>query len=183
MYYHYELPTLSQITSWDVRHLTDAAVHWNQTADLWEQTFHGVWRATMHPGGTIWEGAAAYAAQDLTWRDLVRVRGCADALRSAARIAQTGAESLCDVKRLALDAIDDAQTCHFTVGEDLSVTRSPDHAADQLITGQAHADDHAEDIKHLAANLVALDHDIARRLQDAALGISEGVPYLARGCA
>jgi hypothetical protein len=180
--YDHELPTLSQIADWDVRHLTDAAEHWAQTADLWEDTFHGVWRATMHPGGTAWEGDAADAAQDLTWRDLVRVRGCAEALRTAARIAQTGAESLCDVKRLTLDAIDDAQRCHFIVGEDLSVTHSPQHAADHLTTDQAHADDHAEDIKHLAANLVALDHDIALRLHDKALGVSEGIPYLAQGC-
>lgn len=181
--YYYELPTLSQITNWDVRHLTDAAAHWAQTADLWEETFHGVWRTTMHPGGTAWEGAAADAAQDLTWRDLVRVRGCAEALRTAARIAQTGAESLRDVKRLALDAIDDAQTCNFIVAEDLAVTPAPRDAADRLTTGQAHAEDHAEDIKHLAANLVALDHDIALRLHDTALGISEGVPYLKQGCA
>jgi hypothetical protein len=181
--HHYELPTLSQVGDWDVRHLTDAAVHWTRTADLWEDTFHGVWRATLHPGGTAWEGDAADAAQDLTWRDLVRVRGCAEALRTAARIAQTGAESLRDVKRLTLSAIDDAQTCRFIVAEDLSVTRSAQHAADHLMTGQAHADDHAEDIKHLAANLVALDQDIARRLHDTALGISEGIPYLARGCA
>jgi hypothetical protein len=137
----------------------------------------------LHPGGTTWEGDAADAAQDLTWRDLVRVRRCAEALRTAARIAQTGAESLCDVKRLALSAIDDAQTSHFIVGEDLSVAHSPQHAADRLIMGQAHADDHAEDIKYLAANLVALDNDIARRLHDTALGISEGIPYLSRGCA
>lgn len=179
--YYYELPTLTQITNWDVRHLTDAAAHWSQTADLWEDTFHSVWRATMHPGGTRWEGTAADAAQDLTWRDLVRVRGCAEALRTAAQIAQTGAESLGDLKRLTLDAVDDAQTDDFVVGEDLSVTYSPHDGAGRVTT--AHTEDHAEDIKHLAANLVALDHDIARRLQDTALGISEGIPYLARGCA
>ena len=169
------LPTLSQINAWDVQHLADAAAHWLRTADLWEQTFHDVWRATMTPGGTNWDGRAADAAQDLTWRDLVRVRGCAEALRHAARIANTGAESLFDVKRLTLDAIDEAHTHAFTVGEDLSVTGAPPHAG---VT----ADDYAEDIRHLAANLIALDHDIALRLRDAAHGISEGIPYLAQGC-
>ena len=172
----YELPTLTQIRQWDVRHLTDAAVFWSGTADLWEQTFDDVWHATLCPGGSHWEGRAADAAQDMTWRDLVRVRGCAEALRHAARIAKTGAESLFDIRRLTLDAIDEACACSLVVGEDLSVTCRQQHP------GPAHAADHAEDIRHLAANLVALDHDIARRLQSAALGINEGIPYLAQGC-
>ena len=172
--YEHELPTVTQIAQWDVRHLTDAAAHWTRTADLWDETFHEVWQATLNPGGTIWDGTAADAAQDLTWRDLVRVRGCAEALRLTARIANSGAESLGDIKRLALSAIDDAQRAGFTVAEDLSVTD---------VHNSAKAEDHSEDIKHFAANLVALDHDIARRLHNASLGISEGVPYLAQGCA
>lgn len=172
--YEHELPTVTQINNWDVQHLIDAAAYWARTADLWDETFHDVWQTTLHPGGTIWDGTAADAAQDLTWRDLVRVRGCAEALRLTARIAGNGAESLSDVKRLTLSAIDDAQRAGFTVAEDLSVTKE---------NNSAKAEDHAEDIKHLAANLVALDHDIARRLHNASLGISEGIPYLAQGCA
>lgn len=182
--YEHELPTRSQITDWDVQHLIDASAYWARTAELWESTFHSVWQATLRPGGTEWDGDAADTAQDLTWRDLVRVRGSAEALRSVARIAHSGAESLCDVKRLALNAIDEAQLHGFAVGEDLSVSTSPHLTAGHpLMMLQTAADEDAADIKHFAANLVALDHDIARRLHNAATGISEGIPYLARGCA
>lgn len=183
--YEHELPTLSQISNWDVQHLVDAVGHWSRTADLWEESFHGVWQTTLHPGGSPWDGKAAETTQDLTWRDLVRVRGSAEAMRHAARIAHTGAESLSDVKRLALNAVDEAHTHGFAVAEDLAVT--PDaHPASHLTahpTRLITAAEHAEDIKHLAANLLALDHDIARRLHSAALAISEGIPYLAEGCA
>jgi len=169
------LPTLTQVKQWDVHHLTDAAAHWSRTADLWESTFHDVWRATVRPGGAHWDGRAADTAQDMTWRDLVRVRGCAEALRLAARIAKIGAESLFDVKRLTLEAVDQAHADAMIVGEDLSVTGPGRHAGTT-------AADHAEDIRHLAANLVALDRDIALRLHSTALGIGEGIPYLAQGC-
>ena len=99
-----ELPTLAQITDWDVQHLVDAATQWNRTAELWENSFHDVWQGTLRPGGTTWEGSAAENAQDIAWRDLVKIRGSADSLRTAANIAHTGAASLSDVKRLALNA-------------------------------------------------------------------------------
>ena len=102
-----ELPTLAQIADWDVQHLVDAAVQWNKTAELWENSFHDVWQGTLRPGGTTWEGSAAENAQDIAWRDLVKVRGSADSLRVAANIAHAGAASLSDVKRLALNAITD----------------------------------------------------------------------------
>jgi hypothetical protein len=182
--YEHELPTLSQINDWDVQHLVDAAAHWTKTADLWEETFHSAWQSTLRPGGTEWGGEAADSAQDLTWRDLVRVRGSAESLRTVARIAHTGAESLCDVKRLALNAIDDARSHGFVVDEDLSVSAPPDRTdGHPLMMLRTAADEDAADIKHFAANLVALDHDIARRLHNAAISISEGIPYLARGCA
>lgn len=173
------LPTLSQITQWDVRHLSDAATCWSETAELWEQAFHEVWQATVPLGCTCWDDEPVDATQeDLTLRDLIRVRGCADALRRAARIAHTGAISLVDIKRLTLNAVDEARASAMIVAEDLSVTSARPHTA-----AIASAADHAEDIRHLAANLVALDHDIALRLDDAAHRIGERIPYLALGCA
>ncbi|MUL63555.1 hypothetical protein BOO86_03700 [Mycobacterium sp. CBMA 234] len=167
-----ELPTLAQITDWDVEHLVDAAAQWNRTADLWEDSFHDVWQGTLRPGGTTWEGSAAENAQDIAWRDLVKVRGSADSLRTAANIAHTGAASLHDVKRLALNAIDEAHTNEFTVADDLSVTEVRYRfVARERESREAMADDHSADIRHLAANLVALDRDIAHRLRAAMAGI------------
>ena len=167
-----ELPTLAQITDWDVQHLVDAAAQWNKTADLWENSFHDVWQGTLRPGGTTWEGSAAENAQDIAWRDLVKVRGSADALRTAASIAHTGAASLSDVKRLALNAIDEARTNEFTVAEDLSVNEVRYRfVARERESRESMADDHSADIRHFAANLVALDRDIAHRLRATMAGI------------
>jgi hypothetical protein len=171
-----ELPTLAQISDWDVHHLVDAAAQWNQTADLWEDAFQGAWQGTMRPGGTTWEGSAAETAQDLAWRDLVKVRGSADALRAAARIAHTGAASLRDVKRLALNAVEEARSNEFTVGEDLAVTEVRYRfVARERESRESMADDHTADIRHHAANLVALDRDIAHRLRETMGGINDPI--------
>lgn len=79
------------------------------TAEHWEDTFTGVHRGTLSPGGTTWEGAAADAAQGRSFADLVKVRGLADALHDAAAVVRRGADQLDYLKRHAIDAVDEAR--------------------------------------------------------------------------
>ena len=70
------------------------------------------------------------------------------------------------------DAIDDARTNEFTVAEDLSVAEVRYRfVARERESRESMADDHAADIRHFAANLVALDRDIAHRLRATMSGI------------
>lgn len=116
------LPSLSQIFGWDTEHLSLAATDWSTTAEHWENAFDNVHRGTLAPGGTVWEGAAAEAAQGRAFGDLVKARGLADTLSEAATITRRGAEQLNYLQRQAIEAISEAREAGFTVGEDLSVT-------------------------------------------------------------
>lgn len=116
------VPSLSQIVSWDIQHLADAARGWSATAQEWEDGFTNVHRASLAPGSTAWEGEAADAAQERTYRDLLRVRSFSDTLHEAGAIARCRADELDNAKRRALRAVSEARLAGFTVGEDLSVT-------------------------------------------------------------
>ena len=116
------LPSLSQIVRWDTAHLSLAATDWSATAEHWGDAFDNVHRGTLAPGGTVWEGAAAEAAQGRAFGDLVKVRGVADSLSGAATFARRGAEQLSYLQRQPIEAINEAHDAGFTVGEDLSLT-------------------------------------------------------------
>ena len=157
------LPGLSQILRWDTEHLSGAATDWSATAEHWEGAFDGVHRGMLAPGGSVWEGAAADAAQERAFSDLMKVRGLADTLSGAATITRRGADQLDYLKRQAIDAIEEAREAGFTVGEGLSVTdtskRSGLHAAA--------ARQFAATIAARAAALSATDKDIAARISSA----------------
>ena len=129
------VPSLSHIVNWDVAHLELAASDWTNTATQWEEHFDALHRGTMSPGGTIWEGKAADAAQDGTFADLVQVRGVAQTLHDAASVARRGADQLGYARRSALNAVSDAEDAGFVVGDDLSVA-SPRTAGGPLADAQ-----------------------------------------------
>jgi len=52
-------PALSQLMSWDSRHLSAAAATWTDTADRWEHAFHEVNAESAAPNGHGWEGITA----------------------------------------------------------------------------------------------------------------------------
>jgi hypothetical protein len=113
------VPSLSEIHAWDVTHLQNAARDWTSTAEHWESSFSSIHRATVSPGGTVWEGVAAEAAQERAFADLVQVRGLADVLHESAAIARRGVDTLDSAKRSVLDAIEEADSAGYIVGEDL----------------------------------------------------------------
>lgn len=124
------LPTLSQIQSWDVEHLIDAANHWEATADRWDSAFGDIWQQSIDMD---WQGAANDALMDRTTADKTLVAGKSEPLREAAKIARVGAGDIDAAKRAALYKVDDTREAGFMVGEDLSVTdtRSSKNAAAQ----------------------------------------------------
>lgn len=81
------VPSLSEVQAWDIAHLESAAKDWKATAEHWESSFTSIHRTTVSPGGTVWEGAAAEAAQESAFADLVKVRGLADVLHESAAIS------------------------------------------------------------------------------------------------
>ncbi|MCH9729565.1 MAG: hypothetical protein K0U84_07815 [Actinomycetia bacterium] len=156
--------SLSQIQSWDVEHLEEAAQRWSSTAQLWEDSFESIHRGSLNPGGTVWEGEAAEAAQQRTFADLVKVRGLAEVLREASSTARWGASNLQYAQRNALTAIEAAQAAGFTVGEDLSVS-DPTPLASLLRGGrQTQAEELAADIATRATALSVLDQEVATKI-------------------
>jgi len=170
-------PTLSQIESWDTEHLESAARSWNATAEHWEDTFTAVHRGSLNPGGTVWEGEGAEAAQQRTFADLVKVRGFTDHLYKAATVARRGADELDYLKRMALYAVDDARGAGFDVAEDLSVSdRSLVPLGPAFAVRQAQAQALAAEIGIRAAALTAADHEIAAEITAATAPLS-GVAF------
>lgn len=154
------LPSLSQILGWDTEHLWRAATDWGSTAERWEAAFDSVHRGMLAPGGTAWEGAAADAAQERTFGDLVKVRGLADTLSQSATIARRGADQLEYLKRQAIEAINEAREAGFTVGEDLSVTDPSKYSGLRI----AAVRQHAATLAARAAALSSADKDIAAKI-------------------
>jgi hypothetical protein len=161
------VPSLSEIQAWDVAHLEGAATDWSTTAEHWESSFSSIHRASVAPGGTVWEGVAAEAAQERAFADLVKVRGLADVLHESAAIARRGAETVYSAKRSVLDAVEEASSAGFVVGEDLSVT-----APRASVAAQAQAQVYAADIQQRAAQLVAQDTEIAAKITTASAPLS-----------
>jgi hypothetical protein len=165
------VPSLSEVQGWDVAHLEHAARNWTATAEHWESSFTSIHRASVSPGGTVWEGVAAEAAQERAFADLVKVRGLADVLHESAAIARRGAETLDSAKRSVLDAVEEADSAGYVVGEDLSVT--PPRGG---VAAQAQAQLYAADIQDRAAQLVAHDKAIAAKIATASAPLN-GVTF------
>ena len=163
------VPSLSQILGWDVEHLNRAATDWVRTAEQWEEVFDSVHRGALSPGGAVWQGEAADAAQERAFADLVTVRGLSDRLHEAAAIARRGADQLGYLKRQAVDAVNAARTADFVVGEDLSVTdTSP---VGRLRT--AALQQHAASIGVRAVALSTADREIAAKITTVTAALSE----------
>nr|WP_255497116.1 MULTISPECIES: hypothetical protein [unclassified Mycolicibacterium] len=140
--------------------MSRAAAEWTRTAEDWEETFAGVHRGALAPGGTEWQGLAAEAAQERTMGDLVEVRGLSDTLHMAATLAQRGADQLEFLKGRAVHAIDEARGAGFIVGEDLSVTDASGHGSSRITDAQRHA----ATISARAAALRSADVEVASKI-------------------
>jgi hypothetical protein len=175
------IPTLSQLHSWDTRHLQDAADHWQVRAQNWEEAYTAVYHQVPAPAGVPWQGRAADAALLHVGTDRAQAVSAADSLYRAASAAREGAFQIDGAKQTALQAVRAAQNQGFIVGEDLSVTdrlRQPSVLAAQR---QAQAQAHSAAIRSAAMDLVATDAQAGSQVTGAAAGLntppfSDGVP-------
>jgi hypothetical protein len=168
------IPTRSQISDWDVRHLEQAAWDWTTSANKWEAHFDTLHRQAMSPGGSVWEGRAADAAQHRTYADLLEVRSAADDLRSAATAARRGADELQYARSSVLKAIAAAEKAGLVVGEDLSVTVAlTSGSALEQSRQLASARQRADEIAAWVIELSAVDKRIADTITTASAPLAE----------
>jgi hypothetical protein len=161
--------SLSQIRSWDVDHLIDAADHWTATADRWDSSFAEV-HQQVH--AVAWEGAGADAARDRVTADKAHAAGKGDQLREAASVARRGASDISAAHGRVMYVVEDAQNAKFNVSEDLSVTDKLNvRNGAQRAARQAQAQAFAADIRSRAGELSALDTEVATNITSAAAGI------------
>ncbi|MUL50058.1 hypothetical protein FZI85_29935 [Mycobacterium sp. CBMA293] len=167
----------SDIEAWGTTHLETAATHWRSAAERWEGHFETIHTGMLRPGGTAWEGAAADAAAERSWGDLVKVRGAGDALYAAAGHATTGADDIAWAKRQVLDAIAEAEESGFTVGQDFSVTdKSSGALMRSTVARQQQAQTFAAEISERVQTLAALDKRVAGKIT-AALAPLRGMNF------
>jgi hypothetical protein len=165
------VPNLSQVQFWDTDHLTDAATHWTNTANLWEETFTQVSQQIPCPGGSPWDGAAAGAAQQRSHTDRLKVTGLAGQLHDASAVARSGADQIQAAKLGVLAAVGAADDAGFTVGQDFSVTSRQTGDASVMAARQAQAQAFAADIRTRVAELIAVDRQVAAKITSAASGV------------
>jgi hypothetical protein len=168
------IPTLSQVQGWETDHLDQAATHWMNTADAWDDSFKSVSRQTAAPGGKSWSGEAAQSAQARASLDQLKVEGLSDDLRAAAMVARSATGEIEAAKRAALFAIGEAYAEGFVVSEDLSLTDQFNSSSDEeLAVRRAQAQALSAEIREKAAALAAVDQEAAEKIAAAAAGLQE----------
>ncbi|OBH04889.1 MULTISPECIES: hypothetical protein [unclassified Mycobacterium] len=169
---------LSELAAWPTEHLTEAAEHWEAVAGRSYAVASQVWRDAL---STDWHGEGAEALRTATHADMLTTSAAADQLQTAAKVARSGASDLYAARSRVRYAIEDANTAGFDVGEDMSVTdRSTGGSAAQRAARQAQAQTLAADIRQRAAQLVALDQQVAGKVAAAMAGIRETFPPQSR---
>lgn len=165
------LPTLSQMLAWPSAHLEAAANSWTATAKTWEDAFTAVYRQAPAPGGAPWEGQAADAAIQRVGADRLTVLAAVDRLHNAAAIARDGVTEIHAARRLAREALANAQAAGFTIGEDLSVTDRSTGGPAVRVARVAQAQSLAAIVHRRALAVVTIDEGIAARI----VGVTAGL--------
>lgn len=165
-------PSLSEVMAWSSAYLDDAATHWNNAANGWEDAYSQTYREAQRPGGTEWIGLAADAAVEKVGSDRLIVVHAADTLREAARNAQSGSSRLSFARQRVLDVVSEAEEAGFVVGDDYSVTtlQSGGDAA-VIVARHAEALAIASRIQVRLAELMATDQEVATVITSAANGM------------
>jgi hypothetical protein len=166
-------PGLSQLVDWPTEHLTEAADYWQTIGERCYGVTNQVWRDAL---SIDWQGNAD-ALRTATHADMMTTSAVADQLQAAAKVARSGASDLYTAASRVRYAVEDARTAGFHVGEDLSVTDgSSGGSPAQRAARQAQAQAFAGDIRQRAAQLVALDQQVAGRINAAVAGIRDSFP-------
>ncbi|WP_156689799.1 hypothetical protein [Mycobacterium sp. Marseille-P9652] len=167
-------PDLSQLLSWPTQHLTEAADHWEAVGGRSYAVANQIWRDAL----TVdWQGEGADAMRTATHTDMVSTSRAADQLQGAAKVARAGAADLYGARARVRYAVQDANAAGFDVDEEISVIdRSTGGSAAQRAARQAQAEALAADIRQRAAQLVAVDQQVAGKVTAAVAGIREMFP-------
>lgn len=169
-------PSLSQLLAWPTEHLTEAADHWEAVGGRSYGVAHQVWRDSL---SVDWQGQAADALRASTHADMLTTSAVADQLHEAARVARNGASDLHAARSRMRYAVKDARASGFDVGEDLSVIdRSTAGSLAQRAARQAEAQAIADEIVMRAAQLHALDREVADKVTAAVAGIRNAFPEI-----
>lgn len=159
------LPTRSEIEEWDTSDLANAATNWRSAATEAENAFDEHRQNISSPGGTTWEGNAKDAALDRVTADCAVVGRQGGALREAAGLAENGSHDIKSAQDKAVEAINAAEDDGFSVGEDLAVTDTKKVDVFSMRARQTSANEHAEDIRWTAMQLMQADQLVGDRLQ------------------
>lgn len=158
-----DLPSLSQIQSWDTSQLTSAALHWRTNATSWEDAATEIYQQMASPGGRVWQGRMAEAAQQRAHADRMKIIGVAGELHAASNLADAGANELEVAKRRVISVVAEARAYGFTVNEDLSVEYFDDGLS-AAAAKRAQALALATKLRSGAMQLAAVDQRIAGQL-------------------
>lgn len=168
------LPSLSQVQNWEIDHLSQAATHWSNTADDWQNSFDRVAQQMPSPGGFSWHGEGAESAQTRATADRAKVRGASDDLRVASAIARAAVNEITAAKSKVLNAVGEAHGQGFAVGEDLTITdRLISSTATERAARVAQAQSFAADIRARALTLVATDEKFASQIASTVTGLGD----------
>lgn len=166
--------SVSQLLAWPTEHLTQAADHWETVGARSYGVANEVWRDAL---SIDWHGEGAGALRTATQADMMTVSDVADQLQGAAKVARGGASDLYAARSRVRYAVEDANAAGFDVAEDMSVIdRSAGGSAAQRAARQAQAEALAADIRQRAAQLVAMDQQVAGKITAAVAGIRDTFP-------
>jgi hypothetical protein len=167
-------PSLSQLVAWPTEHLTGAAEQWEAVAERNYALANQVWSDAL---SVDWQGDAADALRNATHSDMMTTSAAADQLQTAAKVARSGASDLYAARTRVSFALEDAHTAGFDVNEEMSVVdRSTGGSAAQRAARQAQAEALATNIRQRAAELVAIDQQVAGKVTAAVAGIGDAFP-------
>jgi hypothetical protein len=108
---------------------------------------------------------------------MMATSAAADQLQTAAKVARSGASDLYTARSRVRYAVEDAHAAGFDVAEGMSVVdRSTGGSTVQRAARQAQAEALAADIRQRAAQLVALDQNVAGKVTAAVAGIRDTFP-------
>jgi hypothetical protein len=122
---------------------------------------------------------AADTAQESGYADRGVVYRAADHIRAMAKLANLGAQNLSQARDRALDAISEAETDGFRVGNDLSVTdrrRYSSHDISLYLARKAKAEEHHGYIAMRAGTLASEDAEVGARLNAGAATLDAMIP-------
>lgn len=166
------VPSLSQIESASFGYLPDAGTYWRTLGEKLQAGFTEVRTEIMAPGGSVWRGAAAHAAQQRAAGDVATIGLPYEQLLAAASIAERGHQQLEAHRQGVLEAVNDAIADGFIVNDDYSVTDTRDYYSEEEFEQRhAAAQGHASFIGHRVMSLVAADREIATTLEATTEGL------------